>query len=411
MNPFDLSNSSDDTLVRHLHDLVQRDRAMTAALLAHLSEVDVRRLWVEAAYPSMLAWCVGELRFSEDAASRRLSAARVARKFPLLFMRLVDGSIHLTAINLLGPHLTPENCEELVELAARCSKSELLHELARRTTPLFSAPATPLTLGANQTLEPGPAVEEPDSSALARVNEPFAPVPVPVEPKYVLRVALERETQEKLEYARSLLSHAVPSGNVATVIDRALDVLIRQMERRKFASTPCPKPPRVVPGPPKARRRPIPAAVRRAVWERDGGACTFQGAEGRVCGSRIRLEYDHVEPVVRGGIATLENLRLRCRVHNRLEAERAFGKPFVERKLRSAMPKTPPPPQPDDSLIEDVARRLRNLGFRADEVRRGALYARRLSGTPISDRMFATLRFLRPPKPPRFVNDGGGGSG
>jgi len=76
----------------------------------------------------------------------------------------------------------------------------------------------------------------------------------------------------------------------------------------------------------------VPAAVKRAVWRRDGGRCSFVGANGRRCGSRDFLEFDHVDPVARGGKATVERVRIRCRAHNDLEAERTFGASFMARK-------------------------------------------------------------------------------
>jgi hypothetical protein len=73
------------------------------------------------------------------------------------------------------------------------------------------------------------------------------------------------------------------------------------------------------------------AAVKRAVWERDGGRCTYVSPEGRRCDSRWRLELDHVEPAARGGPSTVEGLRLRCRAHNILHAEESFGRAYMAR--------------------------------------------------------------------------------
>jgi hypothetical protein len=78
--------------------------------------------------------------------------------------------------------------------------------------------------------------------------------------------------------------------------------------------------------------RHIPASVKRAVWERDGGRCTFVGENGHRCDSRTRLEYDHVEAVGSGGHATIKGLRLRCRAHNQYEAEKRFGRDFLNAK-------------------------------------------------------------------------------
>ena len=80
----------------------------------------------------------------------------------------------------------------------------------------------------------------------------------------------------------------------------------------------------------------IPAHVKRTVWERDQGQCTFVGDTGQRCESRKFLEYDHVDPVARGGQATVQGLRLRCRGHNQLEAERTFGAGFMNAKREEA---------------------------------------------------------------------------
>src|SRR5262245_44567452 len=86
-----LSGLSNETLLRDLHALVARDRITTAQLLAHLAEVDARRLYAPAGYPSMHTFCVGEFHFSEEAAFKRIHAARAARCFPEIFAAVADG--------------------------------------------------------------------------------------------------------------------------------------------------------------------------------------------------------------------------------------------------------------------------------------------------------------------------------
>jgi len=80
--------------------------------------------------------------------------------------------------------------------------------------------------------------------------------------------------------------------------------------------------------------------VRRAVAKRDGRRCTYVGSGGVRCESRKRLEYDHVIPVAHGGEATVKNLRLRCRAHNLLEADREFGEHFMRHKREQSRPHT-----------------------------------------------------------------------
>src|SRR5258708_23750449 len=124
MNSYSLSHLSDHALLRDLAALVSQDRATTATLLAHLAEMDHRKLYRPAAYESMYAYCVGELHMSEETAFRRIRVARTARQFPAIFSAVADGRLNLTAVLLLVPHLTPEYASELLAAATHKTKAE-----------------------------------------------------------------------------------------------------------------------------------------------------------------------------------------------------------------------------------------------------------------------------------------------
>ena len=149
--------------------------------------------------------------------------------------------------------------------------------------------------------------------------------------RYGLQVTIGQSAYDKLRYAQALLGHVVPSGDLAEVLERALDALIARLEKQKFAATSRPGRQRS-----SADPRHIPAHVKRTVWLRDGAQCTFVSDAGHRCPSRARLEYDHVDPVARGGEATVDGIRLRCRAHNQYEAECAFGVGFMEAKREAA---------------------------------------------------------------------------
>ena len=66
-------------------------------------------------------------------------------------------------------------------------------------------------------------------------------------------------------------------------------------------------------------RRHIPAAVRRHVWQRDGGRCCYRDLlTGRRCNSSHLLQIDHLQPVAQGGGEDPANLRLACFAHHRM---------------------------------------------------------------------------------------------
>ena len=137
---------------------------------------------------------------------------------------------------------------------------------------------------------------------------------------YRLQVTLSEEAHGKLRRAQDLLHHAIPNGDVATVLDRALTLLVTDLERRRYAATPAP---RCSPES-NGRGRRVPAAVKRAVWTRDGGTCAFVGRSGR-CSETAWLEFHHVHPYADGGSASVDNIQLRCRAHNQYEAKLWFG--------------------------------------------------------------------------------------
>jgi hypothetical protein len=147
MPTYALRHLGDGALVCATRELVAQDRSLTAALLAHLAEVDARRLYVPAGYPSMHAWCVGELRMSEDAAAKRIQTARLARRFPDLLPRLAEGRLHLSGVVLLAPHLAPENAGELLEAATGLTKAAIERLLAERF-PRPDVPDLVMALGA-----------------------------------------------------------------------------------------------------------------------------------------------------------------------------------------------------------------------------------------------------------------------
>jgi hypothetical protein len=257
MRQYTLDHLSDAVLLCRLSEIVARDRRITADLLAHIAEVDARRLYVPTVSPSMFAYCVEELHMSEGAAYRRIQAARIARKFPILFEELERGRLHLTAVNLLAPHLTQENADDLIAGARHKGKQEIEAWLAVHglgpCAPARTFSIKPVT---PRVVEPAPVHVDPemffssigretDEAMHARTAETTVSTmepalaqvdaSTPTEPElYRMQVTIPKGTHDKLRHAQALLSHAVPLGDVAQVLDRALDLLIRRLESRKF---------------------------------------------------------------------------------------------------------------------------------------------------------------------------------
>ena len=128
-----LHSLPDDELLRRLHELAAQSRRVEADLVAHIGEVDERRLYARSAFPSMFVYCMQALHLSEAEAYRRITVARAARKHAVLLAMLRDGRIHMSGMALLVPVLTPENRDAVLERATHKSKrqiEQLVAELA-----------------------------------------------------------------------------------------------------------------------------------------------------------------------------------------------------------------------------------------------------------------------------------------
>jgi 5-methylcytosine-specific restriction endonuclease McrA len=347
---------SDDALLARVQLLAGRERQSTAELTAHLAELDTRPILVAEGY-SLFTYCTKRLGLSEDAACTRIEVARAARRFPVILDRLGEGSLSLTAIRLLAPHLTADNHQEVLEAAGRRSKREV-EVLVARLAPRPELPSsvrklpdrTPAPMTVDSTKEQASrqlsalvnqgAIGGPMPATAALHPPPTRrPVVAPISyQRYQVQFTVGQETHDKLRRLQDLLRREIPNGDPATIIDRALTALLHDVERRKLAATS--KAERAIrPGTDKLRERSIPgsrhvpAAIRRAVWRRDDSRCAFVSKSGHRCTERAFLELHHIHPYALGGPPTVENMALRCRRHNAYESELIFG-PFNASSVR-----------------------------------------------------------------------------
>ncbi len=303
--------------------------ANTADLLEHLAEIDSRSLHVEAAYGSTQAFCVGELGLNPDSAEKWIQAARAVRRVPALLAAVADGRLHLSAVVLLAPHADADNADEMIAFASTHSCADIRAWNAARAQHASATPDLLAQVVANHQSEPdsNPVMSSPRDDEVSVA--PVASAPPPPAPR-VLTFTVPAELADAYRAALALAPYEV-ARDPARAFAHMLAAWRAQLEKRRCAATSRP-----------ARRRSagegrsVPAEVKREVWERDGGQCTYVSDKGRRCERRHQLELDHVTPIARGGRSTADNLRLRCRAHNQLEAERTFGAGFVAAKREAA---------------------------------------------------------------------------
>ncbi|HMJ11154.1 MAG TPA: hypothetical protein VK524_07080 [Polyangiaceae bacterium] len=172
---------------------------------------------------------------------------------------------------------------------------------------------------------------------------------------YRVQFTASSELYAKIEQAKELVSHTVPSADLATLMERAIDALIEKEIRRKRGT-----------GKKRKRRlqkrgsRHVPVEVADAVWERDGGQCTFVDAAGRRCSERRFVTLEHEQPHALNGPSSVENLSLLCAAHNARSARKVFGEEHIEKKRRERAEMA--------QTEAKVCSALCGLGFRKQEV-------------------------------------------
>lgn len=161
---WELSHLSDEQLLSSLQGALRVQRHTLARVVAHLAEVEDRRLHLAHACSSLFSYCVQRLAMSEDEACRRIELARLARRFPELFGELASGTIGLSLALLLKPVLSKDNAAELIPAVRGASLQQARELLAAR----FPKPDVPAQL---RKLPERKLWSTPDDSA----SSPFPP--------------------------------------------------------------------------------------------------------------------------------------------------------------------------------------------------------------------------------------------
>jgi hypothetical protein len=365
-----LETLSDDVLLARLAEVVVRGRRVEAEIVWHLAEVDRRKLYRREACPSMHVYATSRLHLSDHEAYLRITVARVSRRFPVVLSMLAQGRLHLSAIAKLAPHLHADNVDELLARAVHRSKRDIemlvatlaprpdVPSLMRRLpTPtagptVGSAELGPGGVGIREVAEQSAPIDTgilaSASSASASPESGAAPAVAPIataratavmQPlapsRYKVQFTADEDLHAKITRAQALLRHQIPDGDLAAVVDRAMTLLVRELERVRFAATSAPRKGEDEVDPAPSSRR-IPDPIKRAVWQRDEEQCTFRDRDGRRCPARERLEYHHLIPFARGGDHSASNITLRCSSHNAHQADHDFGADFMARHRRGS---------------------------------------------------------------------------
>jgi hypothetical protein len=386
-----LKSIPDDELLHRLADLMGQSRRVEADVVAHIAEVDERRLYAREAFSSMFAYCMDVLHLSEAEAYLRILAGRASQKHPVLLTMLADGRLHLTAIVKMAPHLTLANRDMLLERATHRSKRRILELIAEiaprpdvpvvvRKLPEKRTQPTPgfILVAPNRGDSPMPELG-PELSLELRLDGVAVPAQGPprdhvalscraldthavpatlVQPlspgRYKVQFTASAAFHDKLKRLSALMGSRGPAADLAAVIEQAVTEKLERLEARRFARTRAPRKGlaetevETEAGLSPSSRH-IPAAVRRAVCERDQARCRYVDVKGQRCTERNRLEFHHRHPFGLGGDHGVANVGLLCRAHNSYVAECDYGQTTMARHRPKESPASEPamgPPSP-----------------------------------------------------------------
>ncbi|WP_413293114.1 HNH endonuclease [Bdellovibrio sp. HCB185ZH] len=302
-----MKHLSNIQLLEKVKNLVQQERHIQVEFLNHLLEVETRKLFLEIGYGSLFDYVTKELGYSESAAYRRIQAMRLVKSVPEVQHKISSGEITLTTAAQVQGFIRAETKRE-GNVSIEC-KRDLVAAVENKSTR---------------------EVEKILISQSPHAALPSERVRTITETHLEIRLVIEEKLQGKLDQLKALLSHKNHDMNYAELIELLADRELKRSnsDRGKCGSvaTPAPKLKTLPVAEAEVyakqkkgikRGRYIPARVRHTVWKRDQGCCTFISDDGKKCGSKYQIQFDHIQLYSKGGSHSQENLRLLCAQHNR----------------------------------------------------------------------------------------------
>jgi hypothetical protein len=271
-----LIHLSDQQLHCDTKSLASEERRVQLELLHHLLELDRRKLFLSLGFGSLFDYVVKELKYSESSAYRRIQAMRLLRDLPQVEEKLAEGSLTLTAASQLQSLFKKEDVTENVKLElVTKAENKSSRDVERQILQFQGATSQP---------------QEKIKQVSAEIVE--------------LKLTIPTELKDKLDQLRLQFSHVNPEMSYVALLEHLCD---KALPKRESTATPAPE----VKTEPQGRH--IPAVMKREVWKRDQGCCSYTDVStGQRCGSKFQLQYDHIEPYALGGKTESKNLRILC---------------------------------------------------------------------------------------------------
>jgi len=276
-----LTDLSDHELHLQTRLAAMEERDSTLKVLYHLREVE-RRMAYAQEYPSMHEYCMLELGYDKSSAHHRVTAMRLLREMPELAPRIETGELSLTSLSQAQSFFRKEKIKDLdrkhevMEAIKGLSTREIQREFIHRA-------------------------EIPERHVPERVR-------VVSDTHVEVRILADQGFMDDLRALCELLG----MGSVQEVLSFALHEAVQKRRSKGLVVV-------------RPRDEGSKTNIERQVFERDEDQCTYVSPTGNRCRIKSRLELDHIIPKAKGGVFSVDNLRLRCRTHNQLAAVESFG--------------------------------------------------------------------------------------
>ena len=331
-------NLSDEALELETKNSVLQEIKLNTKILQLLAEIERRRLYSKS-YPSLYEYCVKTLKLSAASAQLRIDTMRAMKIMPEIESKLLTGDLNLSTVASAQTFFRQE--KKLGHAYSVAEKKELLQKLenksVRECIKEFVA------------ISPKAVAQEKRRELTSNITE--------------IKIAVDQELIQKLDHLKALWSHQNPTMTDLELLQKMADLCLKHADpaqKKVRASKEKNQPEKcdilkqkesfslgaaaaeltdstseipaghVSTDLPRVSEvdRYVPAQIKRQVWRRDQGRCTYPG-----CSSKHFLEYDHIRPVSLHGTSTIENLRLLCRAHNQVVAIQQLGFEQMDRFL------------------------------------------------------------------------------
>ncbi|MFL5815596.1 MAG: HNH endonuclease [Bdellovibrionia bacterium] len=317
---------SNEALLRNTQTLVAEERKLTTAILWHLQEIQVRRLYAEKGFGSLFEYAVQALGYSEAAAGRRIAAMRLLVNVPEIEPALQNGQVSISTLSTIQSYIQRKEAP-----VSRAEKIELVMSLQGKSRRECEKHLV--------TLDPAAATLKEKERVIS--------------PSYTeIRFVADDELMQKLQKIKELDGHFHSHPSYLELLHRMADLALKKLDPQSTMKQTQSASPSSLLTPPAElnpslnqvqkskpaliqNKRYIRAELKRQVWKRDQGRCHFKSPDGRLCGSRFALEIDHIHPVAWNGQSELSNIQLLCRTHNRFKALAQLGPQVMEKHLRT----------------------------------------------------------------------------